>query len=114
MCAFPAVSNGLLASKVLNYNHVHLIINYAETALSAHVRACQPFLLLCSNGGCRRHRAVFDGGEFVIGISPQENFGDEFQGHNMHTITNFVDRAPLIFVILMTSFTFLTFFFFLI
>ena len=63
------------------------------------MRACQHFLLLCSNGGCRRLRAIGDAGESVIEFSPRENFGDGFQGHNMPTTTNFVDRAPRIFVI---------------
>ena len=37
------------------------------------MRVCQHFLFLCSNGGYRRHRAVFDAGKFVIEFSPQKN-----------------------------------------
>ena len=32
ICAFRAASNGLLASEVHNYNYVHIIIHYVETA----------------------------------------------------------------------------------
>ena len=32
LCAFCAAFNSLFASKVYNYNYVHIIINYVEMA----------------------------------------------------------------------------------
>ena len=33
------------------------------------------FFVFCSNGGLRRHQAIFDAGEFTIEFSPQESPG---------------------------------------
>ena len=64
------------------------------------MRACQHFLFLCGNGGCRRHRAIFDAVEFVVEVligkthSPYTTHAFSFETIHLRMLSCFQSLKP--------------------
>ena len=83
MCAFCTASNVLLESNIHNYNHVHITINYVETA---RVRMCGLvstsflFVAMAVADGIAA-QSIFYAGEFDLLNSIHRKIQDDPEGN---------------------------------